>query len=227
MKTLVLFAAMSAFYCATQAFAADAAPSTAFDLDGWKLQIPGPQDIKVLQNYSSQYFQLNDAKEMCFELDAADRGTTPGAKYVRSELRHLRNWKASETHALSAELRVVSHLKPDKVTVLQIHGITEEGNDAPPLLRIAVHAGDLVAVVQYGNDRRENNTIVLKKALGTEPVKIDVTVKAEQLKISVNGAERLSRSLAFWKFPNYFKAGCYPQATQGTAQVMFRKLSAN
>ena len=227
MKTPILSAIAVAFLCVAQACAEDAAPSAAFDLHDWKLQIPGPKDIKDLQNYSSEYFNLNADKEMCFHLNAAEKGTTPGAKYVRSELRHLRNWKVSESHSLSAELHVISDLKPDKLTVLQIHGITEQGKDAPPLLRVAVNFGDLVAVIQTGNDRNENDTVVLKKGLGPGPVKIVVLVRAEQLKISVNGAEKVSRSVAFWKFPNYFKAGCYPQATEGTAHVMFRKLTVD
>ena len=40
------------------------------------------------------------------------------------------------------------------------------------------------------------------------------------------GEEKLARDLSYWKFSNYFKAGCYPQATQGTVQVFFRKLKA-
>jgi len=51
-------------------------------------------------------------------------------------------------------------------------------------------------------------------------------VKGRQLKITVDHQVTLTRSLAFWKFKNYFKAGCYPQATQGTADVFFRKLGA-
>jgi hypothetical protein len=47
------------------------------------------------------------------------------------------------------------------------------------------------------------------------------------LRVGVNGSEKLSRSRAVWKFPNYFKAGFHPQATEGTAHVMFRKLVAN
>ncbi len=212
---------------AARALAADAPPSTAFDLKGWKLQIPGPQDIKKLENYSSKYFYLDEHKQMCFSLDAADKGTTPGAKYVRSELRHLPNWKASEDHALSAEFHLDCHLQPDKVTVMQIHGITEQNKERTPLLRIAVNNGDLVAVVQNGVDRHENDATVLKKNLGSEPVTIDVVVKGEHLKISLNGEEKFDRSLAFWKFLNYFKAGCYPQAKEGTGLVMFRKLTVN
>jgi hypothetical protein len=227
MNSTILSAFFLTFFGAARVFGADAALSSAFDLQGWKLQIPGPKDVKQLQNYSSKYFYLDEHKEMCFWLDAADKGTTPGAKYVRSELRHLPNWKASETHALSAEFHLNCHLKPDKITVVQIHGITVEDKDAPPLLRVAVNNGDLVAVVQHGNGRHDNDTLVLKKDLGSEPVTIDVAVKAEQLTIRLDGQEKLNRSLTFWKYLNYFKAGCYPQATEGTALVMFRKLTAH
>jgi hypothetical protein len=51
-------------------------------------------------------------------------------------------------------------------------------------------------------------------------------VKSGQLRISVDGQEKLVRDLSYWKFSNYFKAGLYPQATQGTAQVFFRNLTA-
>ena len=228
MNCLHFLAAISlALLIAAPSKAADAAPSSAFELRGWKLQIPGPKDVKLLEGYSSDYFYLNDRQEMCFRLNAADKGVTPGAKYVRSELRHLPNWKVSESHTLSAALHVDCHLKPDKVTVLQIHGIEESGKDAPPLLRLAVNDGDLVAVVQYGNGRRENDATVLKKDLSGATVAIDVTVKAGQLTIRLDGQEKFNRRLDFWKHLNYFKAGCYPQATEGTGLVMFRKLTAN
>ena len=227
LRRLFVLTLLQAALAAAQAHGDEAAPAAVFDLHDWKLQIPGPKDVKNLRDYSSKYFHLNAAKELCFELDAAEKGTTPGAKYVRSELRHLPNWKASETHSLSAELQVISALQPDKLTVLQIHGITDSGGDAPPLLRIAVNRRDLVAVVQSGNERRQNDTTVLKKNLGDDFVKIEVRVEREQLTISVDGQASFSRSLAFWKFSNYFKAGCYPQATEGTARVMFRKLTAN
>jgi hypothetical protein len=50
-------------------------------------------------------------------------------------LRHLPNWQVGEAHSISAELRVVSHLDPDKVTVPQIHGIQEDRGNAPPQAR--------------------------------------------------------------------------------------------
>jgi Alginate lyase len=227
MKTTVVSSALLSLLCASGVFGGDGAPATAFDLRPWKLQIPGPKEIKDLRNYSSEYFHLNAEMEMRFHVDAAEKGTTPHTHYVRSELRHLPEWEVKESHTLSAEVRVISHLKPDKVTVLQIHGITKKGANAPPLLRIAVNNGDLVAVIKTTNDGHKNDTVVLKKDLGSSWVKVEVSVKAKELKITVNDQEKVNRSLAFWKYSNYFKAGCYPQATDGTADVLFRKLTAH
>ena len=207
--------------------AADIAPAAVFELRNWKLQIPGPIEVKKLPGYSSGYFHLNADKEMCFCLDASEKGTTVNAHFVRSELRHLPNWKTEATHSLSGEFRVVSKLTPDKVTALQIHGITEQGADAPPLLRIAVNKGDLVAIIKTDTEGDKVETVALKKPLGAGFVKVDIVVKNKQLSIAVDNAPKLTRSLAFWKFSNYFKAGCYPQATQGTAEVVFRKLQVD
>jgi len=227
MKTSVLYCVLFSLLCAIRVYAADAAPSTLFDLQQWKLQVPGPKEIKNLKDYSSEYFHLNAAKEMCFHLDAAEKGATAHTHYVRSELRHLPNWDVNGAHAISAEVRVISRLKPDKVTVLQIHGMTEHGANAPPLLRIAVNNGDLVAVIKTTNDGDKNETVVLKKSLGISSVKVEVSVKSKQLKITVNDQVKVDHSLSFWKFLNCWKAGCYPQATNGTVDVMFRKLTAN
>ena len=200
-------------------------PASAFNLKGWKLQIPGPKEFKDITHYSSDYFFLNKDKEMCFKLDAGEKGATQNAKFVRSELRHLQNWKVGEDRVLAGEVRVTSHLEPDKVTVLQIHGIMDNGSDAPPLLRIAVQHGDLYALLKTENDGEKTESIVLKKGVGTGFFKVEVSVKHAQLKITVDGQVKLDRSLAYWKFSNYFKAGCYPQATKGTAEVFFRSLS--
>lgn len=206
------------------------APSTAFDLREWKITLPGPKEIKDLEGYSSDYFYLNAEKEMCFQLDASEEGTTRNAKYVRSELRHLPNWRVDESRTLSAEVRAASTLNPDKLTVVQIHGITEDKKDAPPLLRIALQDGDLWALLKTTSRNEKNSPeekILLRRALGESFVKIDVHVEAGRLSIAVNGEEKIRRDLGFWKFLNYFKAGCYPQATQGVAHVVFRHLAAH
>ena len=203
-------------------------PSSLFDLRDWKITLPGPKEIKDLEGYSSDYFFLNAEKEMCFHLDASEKGTTPTAKYVRSELRHLPNWRTDESRALSAEVQATSSLKPNKVTVVQIHGITEDKKDAPPLLRIALQDGDLFAMLKTTSLNEKNSPeekILLHKGLGAAFVKIDVRVENGQLAISTDGEEKVRRDLGFWKFLNYFKAGCYPQATEGVADVVFRQLT--
>jgi hypothetical protein len=201
-------------------------PAQVFDLHAWKLQVPGPLEIKNLRSYSSGYFFTTPEREMCFSLDAAEKGTTPNTHYVRSELRHLPNWTVEGNHTLTAEVRAVSHLVPDKVTVLQIHGVTAEGGNEPPLLRIAVNNGDLYADVKADAAGNKTQGVLLKPGVKSDYVKVAVIVRDKQLRITVDGQEKLVRDLSFWKFSNYFKAGLYPQATQGTAQVYFRSLKA-
>ncbi len=63
MKRLLLVLATSLMLGASQALCADAAaPSQAFDLHEWKLQVPGPLEVRDLGNYSSGYFFLNGSK---------------------------------------------------------------------------------------------------------------------------------------------------------------------
>ncbi len=203
-----------------------APPSNSFDLREWKIDIPGPVEIRDLQGYASKYFELSAGKEMCFHLDASEKGTTPNTHYVRSELRHLPNWRENESHALSAVVRTDSHLSPDKVTVVQIHGMTDDKKNAPPLLRVALDDGNLEAIIKTDSSGKQNDVITLVKGLGPKPVKIDVVVEGGQLKVLADGQLKVTRSLAFWPYQNYFKAGCYPQATNGTVNVMFSSLSA-
>lgn len=209
--------------CAGSSFANG--PADVFNLSGWKLQIPGPKEVKKLKGYSSGYFRLNERNEMCFILDAAEKGTTPNTTYVRSELRHQLNWKVDGNHAISATARVLSRLKPDKVTVLQIHGVTAEGDNAPPFLRIAVQKGDLYAVIKTSAGGDKTDSVLIKRGVHADFFKVAVAVTGGTLTVSVDGKERVRRDATFWKFDNYFKAGCYPQAVEGTVEVVFRELS--
>jgi len=224
---LVPLLASSGYLVAAAAPALQSPPAQAFDLRGWKLQIPGPSEVKGkdLENYASGYFFLNAEREMCFSLDAAEKGTTPNTKYVRSELRHLQDWTVDGVHTLSGEVRVVSSLKPSKVTVLQIHGITPEGDNAPPLLRVALNDGDLYAVIKTDPAGTKTESTLLKRKVGTGYVSVSVHVDHGTLSVAVDGEKKASRDVSSWKFSNYFKAGCYPQATEGNVQVFFRKLT--
>ncbi len=200
-------------------------PSDFFDLKNWKLQIPGPREIKDLKGYSSADFYLNDKNEICFELDASQKGTTAHTKYVRNELRHMKNWKITQDERINAELRAVSHLLPDKLTVLQIHGIGNEGEDIPPLLRVAINQGSLVAFVKTTDKGDKTGSYVLERNIGEDYFKISVAVKDCKLIISVNGMEKLNKDISYWKHLNYFKLGAYPQAQQGSVKIEVRQLS--
>ena len=131
----------------------------------------------------------------------------------------------TEPHSMSAEVKVSSRLDPDKVTVLQIHGIGEDGGKAPPLVRIALQKGDLFAVMKTDKAGKRTDAFLLKKGIGTDWFKVEIGIANGQLEVAVDNERKLSRDLAYWKFPNYFKAGCYPQATKGTVEVVFRKLT--
>ena len=211
--------------CVAVVQASTPAPSSAYDLKDWKITLPGPVEIRNLTAYSSPYVHLVPTGEMAFHLDAAEKGTTANTRFVRSELRHLPNWKPTESHSLSAKVRVSSRLQPDKVTVLQIHGITEDTQNAPPLLRIAVDNGDLDAHIKSDSKGEHTDKVLLIKDLGTNSANVDIIVDGGQLVIKANGEEKVRRSLAFWPFWNYFKAGCYPQSTSGTVDVFLSNLN--
>lgn len=201
-------------------------PSKAFDLRDWKLDIPGPVEIRNLDGYADPHFYLNRSGEMTFHLDAAEQGHTPNTKFVRSELRHLPEWDQTGHHALTAVVRATSGFVPDKVTVVQIHGMTRDRKNAPPLLRVALNNGNLVAFIKTDAVGETNDVITLVKDLGSRPVRIDVIVEGGHLRILADNQPKVNRPLAFWPYLNYFKAGCYPQATRGSGDVFFSRLSA-
>ena len=198
------------------------APSLHFDLTGLKLQVPGPVDIKELNNYASRYFYLTTDSLMCFTLDASEQGHTANSDYVRSELRHITNWSASEKHYLKATLKVNSDLHDYKVTVLQIHGITEDNKNAPPLLRIAVNNNNLYCFVKTDNSGDHTEKTLLKEDVYNRFVTIEIIVENNQMNIKVNGQKTYSKDLHFWEYKNYFKLGCYPQVHQGIFSIYFK-----
>ena len=134
-------------------------PSKYYDLTNWKLQIPGPKEIKHLNEYNSNYFHLDADTSICFELDASESGPTKNAHFVRSELRHLLNWEINSNHFLSSKTKISCDSPEYKVTIMQIHGINRDNTDAPPLLRIALVNGNLYSYLKSdttGNKTEKN-----------------------------------------------------------------------
>lgn len=205
------------------------APGTRYTVAGWKLQIPGPRDVLALNGYRSQYFYLNPQQEMCFWVNCAERGTTANSNYVRSEMRHLAQWPvhAATLHQLSATLRVESKATPDTVTVMQVHSVSPQGENAPPLLRVYVKGTVLFAALKQDQKGADTTHTIIGIAPAGVMVPIAIMVQAGRLTIQIDGRERLAHDVGFWQNQCYFKAGCYPQANSGTATAIFSQLDVS
>ncbi len=193
-------------------------PSRYFDLSNWMLQIPGPAEIKNLNEYASLYFFTAPDHSICFNLDAQDKGHTKNSEYVRSELRHLLNWSIEENHEISATVKVACDLEKYQVTVVQIHGITGSNENAPPLLRIAAVNGNLYAFLKTYPDGKHTEKKLLKTKI-SDYFSIDIKNEKGRLTIYTDGQTCLYKDLNFWKYKNYFKLGCYPQEHKGRFNV--------
>lgn len=203
------------------------APSIHFDLKDMKLQIPGPKDIKELNNYASNYFYLTKDSLMCFSLDASEQGHTANSHFVRSELRHAPNWFASEKHHLKATVKVKSEMQDYKVTVLQIHGITDKDENAPPLLRVAVNNNTLYAFTKPDNSGDITDKTLLKDNVFNKFFTVEIIVDNNVMYILVNGEKMLTKDLHFWIYKNYFKLGCYPQVHEGKFDIYFKSFEVD
>jgi hypothetical protein len=203
------------------------APAGRFALFGWKLQAPGPIEIKNLDGYTSRYFYLDEQQRMCFWVDCSETGTTPNSNYVRSELRGLEEWRvdAPGLQRLSTTLLIDSRADPDVVTVMQIHAAAPAGgNTPPPLLRVYTKAGALYAAIKRKADGRETEHVKLGGLRIGEAFDCAVEVRAGLLTIAVNGVQQLARTVTFWPHLCHFKTGCYPQANRGEARVLISAL---
>ena len=203
------------------------APSTRFALDTWKLQLPGPVEIKELKDYVSPYFYLTSEGFMHFHLDASEKGTTPNATHVRNELRNLLNWKITEDHTLSAVIRVQCNLSDFKVTIMQIKCLTEQDVSAPPFLRLAIEGKNLYAHLKESVSSNKATKYLLKADADRVFLSITVKVKDKKLVIVVDDLEVLSKDVSYWVLNNHFKMGCYPQQSEGVFDIDVKKINVN
>ena len=197
-------------------------PSKYFDFKGWKLQIPGPLDVKELNNYTNSHFFLASDTTLCFNLNAAEQGHTENTHYVRSELRHELNWATDTKHEILARVKVTTNQTNYQVTVVQIHGITLDNQNAPPLLRIAMFNGDVYAYLKSDVSGVKTEKILLASDIKEKYFDVKVKMEDSHLRVSINGRESLHKQLYYWNFNNYFKLGCYPQGVQGVFKIYFK-----
>jgi hypothetical protein len=128
---------------------------------------------------------------------------------------------------LSGTMQLFSHADPSKVTVLQIHGITESGGDAPPLLRIAVNNGNVYAFIKTDSTGDTTKSVLLLAGIDSSWFSCTVRMQNSHILISINDTQKLDENVSYWKYPNYLKAGCYPQSHSGTVTLKFSQLFAS
>ncbi len=219
MIKFILVTLLLIFLNACPCFSQSIPVSKYFILQNWKLQVPGPTEIKDLINYSSSYFYLDADTSICLQLDASEKGHTRNSEFVRCELRHLSNWGIGENHWLSALIKLNSDISEYQVTVMQIHGITVLQENAPPLLRIALVNGDLYAFLKSDSAGNRTEKILLKTSVSNSWFHVSIQNEGRYLDISVDNRPCLHRNIDYWKFKNYFKLGCYPQIKTGKLKM--------
>ena len=201
-------------------------PSSAFELRGWKLQLPGPREIRDLDGYSTDDFRLDAAGRIVFSLDAPAPGPTANSRFVRNELRHLTEWATTgPEHRLDVTVEVDSSFHPDIVTVAQIHGIGGAREHRPPLLRVVWQGDRIVAVAKTGNQSERDERVVLRTGTAHGPTHITITTGDGRLGVAVDDEPALEREVSWWPWKNYFKTGCYPQARTGRGTVRLSRLT--
>ncbi len=208
-------------------FSVQESPSNYHDLKSWKLQIPGPLEVKDLKGYTSDFFHLDTDKSISFDLDASETGTTSNVIYVRSELRHLANWETNTKHSLSTQTKVSCDIPNYKVTVMQVHGINRNNSDAPVLLRVALVKGDLYAFFKSDNSGVKTDKQLLQANVGNQYFKTEIQIEASKLSIKVNGKECFKKDVSYWTYLNYFKIGCYPQQNTGKFKINIKDITVS
>ena len=203
------------------------APSSKFNLDNWKLQLPGPVEIKELKDYSDRHFYLTDENYMHFHLDAAEKGPTPNAVHVRAELRNLEKWKIDEDHSLSATMRVGCDSGNFRVTILQIKCQAPNEESAPPFLRIAAEGKNLYAFLKEDAHTNKGTKFLLKTGITNRFFQIDLRIRDKKLLVFADGVEVLRKEVGYWKLDNHFKMGVYPQQSFGVFDLDVKQFSVN
>jgi Alginate lyase len=189
-------------------------PADLVELDDWYLTLPtgnagDPDTVEVPQliDYSSNYFQVNDAQDGVVFTAPVDGATTRNSSYPRSELREMDGrseaaWSnGSGTHTLRATEAVTElpESKPE-IVAAQIHG----GDD--DVMQIRLEGSHLM--VQYA-DGAEQVMLDPEYRLGT-PYDIEIVAANNSVQVAYNGEQKADLPLAGSTW--YFKAGAYVQS---------------
>lgn len=217
-------------YCTEEELYSRKSPFPLFeDASAWTLQYPsgsveqGMLSAQITNDFKSKYFSLyeNESgnKYMRFSLDASDQGKSKNGSSVRSELRHLKEWKLSDSASLSYTFYLTStDFKTAKFTVGQfLQHCTQKDS---PLCRIELENGKITAkVINYEADGitksdGKTHSYDLGNISQNQEVSIKIQVENKVLKLYRDGSLKASHTFAdsvSSNLKNYFKAGIYYQ----------------
>lgn len=206
-----------------------AAKSSGIDLRNWKLTLPDAKTTEIspaqlLAGFHNQYFSVEANGTLLFTA-ASDGGSTANSKYPRSELRELlnpddrtQNWTSQGSHTMHVREAVVQIPQGVAVIVSQIHGVTQSGKNAAPLVKLQWKDEKLQMLVKElakgGPDIRYD--IPGNFQLGTA---FDVSLQIHDGRLSMRVNDQLlvddfvARDPAWADLRFYFKAGNYLQNT--------------
>jgi len=197
-----------------------AAPAQQFDLSHFNLQLPIPNQNSITQiqgnklnNYASQYFYLDLAKNGMVFFVSSDGVTTHGSHYPRTELRDQRNWNFTEQHTLTATLAVLEQPSTKKIIVGQIHG-DRKGTEA---VKIWWVNGDLIVGVKPEVDAKEQRVTYAKNIPLNQKFSYQIAQSGKNVIVTINNVSDSFHFGNSWDTEQvYFKAGNYLQDNSTT-----------
>jgi len=191
-----------------------------------KLQAPtsstAATNSQLKNGYSSSWFKVADGNKIAFYQTGSSK---------RTELRFLNNWRVnSGNRTAHGNLKFISQAG-DQATFMQIHDDANAGNGPnKPLLRMYRSksrgpGNHIWAAVKTDSGGKKTTHI----DCGPAPsgyFDCDISIQNRRLIVRINGSKKVDRSVSYWTFPSYWKAGVYNQNSGGT-RIYFNELTWN
>jgi hypothetical protein len=212
-------------------------PAPGIDLRRWKLTLPedasGTNAGKAVEvspsalvaGYSHPSWFHSDSKGQLVFWCPVSGATTENTAYPRCELREMLdpadssvNWPAQGTHVLEAQCQVNQIPSEPKVIIGQIHSYSGK---AKPLVKLQFYKNRIEALVKVNSNKGTDRKLVFPEVGLNRDIRYRLKLHDGVLTITVNGVTQTENILAndaTWSDQAfYFKAGCYPQDSEGPA----------
>nr|2ZAB_A Chain A, Alginate lyase [Sphingomonas sp. A1]2ZAC_A Chain A, Alginate lyase [Sphingomonas sp. A1] len=217
-----------------------AAPGKNFDLSHWKLQLPDANTTEISSanlglGYTSQYFYTDTDGAMTFWAPTTG-GTTANSSYPRSELREMLdpsnskvNWGWQGTHTMKLSGKTVQLPSSGKIIVAQIHGIMDDGTNAPPLVKAVFQDGQLDMQVKQNSDGTGSDVHNYFTGIKLGDLyNMEIRVTDGVAYVTMNGDTRsvdfVGKDAGWKNLKYYFKAGNFVQDNTSTGGSAIAKL---